>query len=212
MKTINVKEFQDISKNASYIIGLDEVGWGALAGPCVVCGIRAPKNWSLAGLNDSKKMTSLQRETVKEKIVNEINSGVITCFIAEKSNIEMDKLGPGPTLNSLYVESINSLYKNNDLIVLDGTLSLKDQKINNYNIVNIIKADQHVATVKAASIVAKVYRDSFMKSIAYKYPNFDFDSNFGYYSDSHIFAIEKYGLTDLHRRSYKIKKLSHLYT
>jgi len=211
MKTINIKEFEAILKNIVNVIGLDEVGWGALAGPCVVCGVRGPKNWTLKGLNDSKKMSPRQREDVQIKILDEIKKGNINYSISEKSNIEMDELNPGPALNSLYVETISKLYTDKDLIVLDGTLSIKDELINKYHIVNMIKADQNVATVKAASILAKVYRDSLMKSIAYKYPEFNFDSNFGYYSSNHIEAIEKYGLTDLHRKSYKVKKLSHLY-
>jgi hypothetical protein len=64
---------------------------------------------------------------------------------------------------------------------------------------------------KAASIIAKFYRDSLMINYSKNYPNFNFDKNFGYYSEDHVKIIEKYGFSDLHRKSYKIKKLAHLY-
>jgi ribonuclease HII len=211
MNLIEKKDLSKISNQGDIILGLDEVGWGALAGPCVVCGVKANKDWDLKGLNDSKKMTFLQRKEMSAKLMDLAKNNIISFFIAERSNKEMDAAGPGPALNSLYVEVIDKMYKPNDIIILDGTLKINSDKINKYNIFNMIKADQSVSTVKAASIIAKFYRDSLMINYSKNYPNFNFDKNFGYYSEDHVKIIEKYGFSDLHRKSYKIKKLAHLY-
>jgi ribonuclease HII len=180
----------------NYEIGADEVGYGSLAGPLVICGVKAYSSWNLDGLNDSKKLSVKKRLNMRELILKE----KITHHIAERSNKFIDENGISFALHDCYNEIFDSLYESGSRIIVDG--NLKFDKAKEYNIVSIVKADSKVPTVMAASILAKTYRDDKMKELDKYYPEYNFKDNVGYGSKFHLEAIKTYGPSDLHRMSY----------
>lgn len=193
-------------------IGADEVGYGCLAGPLVVCAVRAPKDWSLAGLNDSKKLSQKQREGMRDKLNPLIKKGDILFHIAERSNLEIDTHGVAAMLKSAYVECFTSFVgAKESLIIIDGILKFDNLGVDDYNIVSLIKADTLVPSVMAASILAKTYRDDKMRAFHEQYPQYNWQSNVGYGAPVHLKAMREHGLSPLHRRSYKVKTMLDLY-
>lgn len=186
-----------------FIIGCDEVGYGSWAGPLVVVGVRAPRDWALDGLNDSKKLTPKKREVMSAKLEKLIASGDLAWALAERANTVIDKIGLGVALKDCYYEVFKRLYNDESLIISDGNLKFDDPETNAYDKVSVIKADTLFPQVMAASILAKVYRDTKMKMLHKQHPNYGWDHNAGYRSDDHVAGLEKYGPCPLHRFSYK---------
>jgi ribonuclease HII len=183
-------------------IGCDEVGYGCLAGPLVVVGVRAPKDWALDGLNDSKKLSAKRREAMREKLNKLIGEGAIAWHLAERSNTEIDKVGVAVALKDAYVECFKALYQDDCLIISDGILKFDNLGVDAYDKVSVIKADTKYPAVMAASILAKTYRDEKMHQLHHTYPNYGWDHNVGYGSKDHLVAIDKHGPCPLHRFSY----------
>lgn len=184
------------------IVGCDEVGYGCLAGPLVVVGVRAPKDWGLEGLNDSKKLSAKRREAMTAKLEKLIVSEEISWALAERSNTVIDKFGVAVALKDAYVEVFHQLYHQDSLIISDGILKFDGLGVDAYDMVSIIKADTKIPAVMAASILAKVYRDGKMKLLHKTYPMYGWDHNVGYGAKVHLDAIDKYGPCPLHRFSY----------
>lgn len=180
------------------IIGADEVGYGSWAGPLVVCAVKAPVGWSLDGLDDSKKLSAKKRG---EALLSLMKETVIQFSIVEKSNELIDQKGLGVCLKEAYVEVITELLGPEDQAIIDGTvkLSLGSQ------VTSLIKADQKIPAVMAASIIAKEYRDDLMHKLHIKHPEYNWLKNVGYGTADHKAAIKKHGMSELHRHSYKIK-------
>jgi ribonuclease HII len=193
--------------NDSFIVGCDECGTGSWAGPLVVVAVRAPKDWSLGGLNDSKKLSAKKREAMSVKLEKLIADGEISWALAERSNTVIDTIGLGVALKSAYVETFQQLYQAETLIIVDGNLKFDGLVPDDYNLTSIVKADTTVPQVMAASILAKVYRDSKMKILHKLHPEYGWDSNVGYGAKAHFNALKQYGYSPLHRMSYKIKGL-----
>jgi len=194
-----------------FIIGCDEVGYGAWAGPLVVVGIRAPREWAIEGLNDSKKLSAKKRETMSGKLERLIISGDITWGMAERSNAIIDQMGLGVALKDAYVEIFQQLYRDDCLIISDGNLKFDNPVVDAYDKVSEPKADGKYAQVMAASIIAKHYRDSKMHLLHKQFPMYGWDHNVGYYSDDHMDGLKQHGPCRLHRHSYApIKKLLNL--
>ena len=178
------------------LCGIDEAGRGPFAGPLVVAGVVLNKK--IDGLNDSKKLTAKKREQLFEKIVK--NSRYHIVF---KTNQDIDNDG----LSKCIKDSIKEIQQNidTDKYLMDGNTTFGLA-----NLDCLIKADQTIPEVSAGSILAKVSRDRFMCKIAEKYPLYSFEKHKGYGTKLHTEAIIKYGFTDLHRRTFKIKKLEGL--
>lgn len=191
-----------VSSDKPFIIGADEVGYGCLAGPLVVCGVRAPRNWSLAGLNDSKKLSEKRRLVMGDKLSDLISKNEITFWLAERSNVQIDKTGVAFALKDAYVEVFHKLYQEDSLIISDGILKFDNLGVDTYDKVSIIKADTKIPAVMAASIIAKNYRDGKMKIFHPLHPQYGWNSNVGYGSKDHLEAIAKHGPCALHRFSY----------
>lgn len=202
---IDIKDFPTFVSEKKFVIGCDEVGYGCWAGPLVVCGVRAPKDWNLVGLNDSKKLSASKREVLQAELLNLADKKIINYCVVEKSNIEIDKVGVGVALKQSYVEIFKSLYTPEALIVLDGILKFDGMGVDAFDQVSIIKADGHIPAVMAASILAKTYRDGLMKKYHIDFPQYDWENNVGYGVAMHLAAIKEHGFSPLHRRSYKIK-------
>jgi len=187
------------------IIGCDEVGYGCGAGPLYVCGVRAPIDWKIDGLNDSKKLSPTKREKVFAKLILESKISNFTWFISIKTNQQIDQYGLGVMLKEAYNDVINKLYSENCNVIMDGTIKLNNSSIPQEKMQSIIKADTKIPSVMAASIIAKVSRDSLMNDLDKIHPNYNWKNNKGYLTGDHLDAIRKFGLSDLHRKSYKIK-------
>lgn len=185
-----------------FIVGADEVGYGCLAGPLVVCGVRSPKDWWLDGLNDSKKLSEKKRLAMGEKLSKAVSNNEITFHLTERSSQTIDKLGVAVALKGCFVEIFHKLYQENSLIITDGILKFDNLGVDMYDKVSMIKADSKIAAVMAASIIAKNYRDNLMKTYHIAYPQYDWHSNVGYGSKKHLGAIKEYGPCPFHRFSY----------
>jgi ribonuclease HII len=189
-----------------YIIGADEVGYGSLAGPLVVAAVRAPLDWQLDGLDDSKKLKKSSEKKLyemRDKLLKLVEDGTITWHMAERSNVQIDKWGVAKALKDAYVECFHKLYQDDSRIITDGILKFDGFGVDDYDKMSLIKADAQVPHCMAASILAKTYRDKLMKEVHHpKYPQYGWDGNVGYWHKDHVAAIEKLGPTPLHRWSY----------
>lgn len=192
-----------------FIIGCDEVGYGPIAGPLVVVGVKAPKDWTLPGLNDSKKLTPKKREKMFGPIMQRVKEQQISYHLVERSNVQIDKEGIWPVLKGAYVEIFHTLYSEDSLIIIDGNLKFDKLGVDAYDKVSLVKADGKIPAVMAASVIAKVWRDDKMHTLHHQYPVYGWNSNVGYPAKAHLDGIRKYGYTPLHRMSYKVKSLQH---
>lgn len=183
-----------------YIIGCDEVGTGSGVACLVVCGVKAAQSWNLTGLNDSKKLSPKKRNYIRDQLYEQANNKIIEFYISEQSNEIIDQLGLATALKNAYIDVFNILYDDNSSIIVDGNLKFDLDM----NITSIVKADSKIPTVMAASIIAKTYRDRLMQYLHEQYPVYGWDKNVGYLTSEHKAAIKKYGLSPLHRKSYKI--------
>lgn len=198
---MSLQKIQD--SNKTFIVGADEVGYGSLAGPLVVVGVRAPKDWAIAGLKDSKKLSEKRRLVLGAELNKLVSRLEIEMYYAERSNDFIDKVGVAVALKSAYVETFLALNPNHDaLVVVDGILNFKGLGVDDHDLVSIIKADNQVPSVMAASILAKNNRDKYMKALHSNFPLYGWDHNVGYGSRDHLEAIQKYGPCKMHRFSY----------
>ncbi len=184
----------------NYICGLDEVGRGCFAGPVVAGAVIFPKNSSLIdGIADSKQLLSKARENLSEII----KSQALAWSIAEVSVNVINKVGIGKATQMAFRKAVKSLEKKADYILIDAfyinRLSRKRQKA-------IKKGDMICASISAASIIAKVYRDKLMKTLHKKYPQYGFAKHKGYGTKLHQEALKKYGLSRIHRKSFNLQK------
>ena len=195
-----VKSMYDFDRGfgVKYVAGVDEVGRGPLAGPIVACAVMLDLETLdedlILGLNDSKKISEKKREELAEIIKEKA-----LCYsISACSNKEIDEIGIGVANNLVFLNSCNSLDKKPDLVLSDGYL-VKNIQINNKS---VIKGDTKSASIAAASIVAKVYRDNLMKEYSKDYPNYYFEENAGYGTGKHVEAIREVGPCEIHRLSF----------
>lgn len=207
MSQIQYTELGNRLDNKINIVGVDECGYGSLAGSLVVVGVRAAKDWALAGLNDSKKLSAKKREAMLLPLMKLVKNKEISYHLAERSNEYIDKVGVAIALKEAYVECFHALYQTDSLIISDGILKFDNLGVDDYDKLSIIKADTKYPAVMAASIIAKTYRDDKMHTLHFTYPNYGWDHNVGYPSSLHIEAIQKFGYSPLHRLSYKVRKL-----
>ncbi len=193
-----------LSKAIKFVVGIDEVGRGPLAGPVAVCAFKMPINFrtnKFGKLKDSKKLTEDKREEIFEKLKEVKNRGVVDYFVSYESAQKIDNIGISKAIKNCLEKSLNKLKlePNSCLILLDG--GLKAPEIYKYQ-KTIIKGDEKERSIAFASIVAKVSRDSLMYKFSKKYPKYFFDLHKGYGTKKHCEAIVKNGLSSLHRKSF----------
>ncbi|MEI6022467.1 MAG: ribonuclease HII [bacterium] len=194
------------SKTPQYIVGIDEVGRGPLAGPVTLCAVVCSAEFykKLAryeGLTDSKKLTEKNREhwyTLAKLMKAE---GLISFVVVSKSNTHIDRYGISASIKTAVVACLEKLEIDplHTKVLLDGSLHAPAIYINQET---IIKGDQKEKIISLASIIAKVTRDRYMVKIAKKYPVYGFDIHKGYGTKIHRDAIKKHGMSDLHRKSF----------
>ena len=185
--------------NSNFEAGVDEAGRGSLAGPLTAAAVILPKDYENDALDDSKKLSEKKRFQLKSIIEKDsIDFAVffISPFIIDKINI----------LNSTFKAmhgALNNLKTIPSFIVVDGN---KFKKFKNINHKCVVKGDAKYQNIAAASILAKTYRDSYMIDQHNRFPVFGWDKNKGYGTEFHITNIKKYGISELHRKSFVIKK------
>ncbi len=183
-----------LNEGYKYICGVDEVGRGPLAGPVVCAAVIMPLDKLVEGVDDSKKIGKKKREIIAEKILD----CAVACRICRVEREIIDEINILQATRLCMKNAVEGLSVKPDFVLTDGNMTL-DISVPQ---TSIIKGDAKSYTIGAASIVAKVYRDNIMKEYAALYPQYGFETNAGYGSRAHIEAIEKYGLTPIHRRSF----------
>ena len=195
------------------ILGIDEVGRGPLAGPLVVGAVILPetlkesldesvprKNWILE-LKDSKKLSAKKREKLSEIIWREATVGLGWVGPAELDVLGMTKALKLATRRA--VEEIQRAGKAFSQIVIDGKINfLAETRLEDF-VTTVVKADDLIKEVSAASIVAKVARDEYMKKLGERFPQYGFEKHMGYGTKQHREAIVRYGICPEHRRSFE---------
>lgn len=183
-----------------YVIGVDEVGYGAWAGPVVVCAAMVDVGWSHPEVTDSKNV----KESVRERLVKEVLKppAVRAYSIMEYSNVDIDRMGLAKARDTLVVAAVKYCLQKDPtaMVVMDGNQLPKGLP---ERAICFPKADTLVPAVSAASILAKVYRDNLMRRLHEEHPWYDFGSNVGYGTEMHEQGIREHGLCPLHRRSYR---------
>ena len=181
-------------KKFKIVAGVDEVGRGCLAGPVVSAAVILKKGVQIKNLKDSKKLTFEQRIEVSKDIKKNsfFSMGVASVKEIEKLNILQASL-------LSMKRAILSLSRKPDLILVDGIFA--PQVFNKCK--TVIKGDEKIKCISAASILAKVYRDKIMIKMSKKYKNYSWNKNFGYGTKQHILGLKKYGLTTMHRKNFK---------
>ena len=179
------------------LCGIDEAGRGPLAGPVCVAGVifkeQAYLQKEFSRLNDSKKITQKIRESLFEFIKDNAHYHIVM-----KSNKQIDSFGITYCIKEAIIEILEHL--DADRYLMDGNSSFGINALE-----HLIKADTMIKEVSAASILAKVTRDAYMDRIDHLYPRYLFAQHKGYGTQLHRDLIKKYGKSELHRLTYKIK-------
>ena len=197
-RTEAMKEFEYKYSEYEYICGIDEVGRGPLAGPVMAAAVILPKDTEILYLNDSKKLSEKKREELYDIIMEKALA--VGVGIAEKDVIDDINI-----LNATYVamrDAISKLKIKPDLLLVDA-VHIPETDIKQ---VGIVKGDARSISIAAASIIAKVTRDRLMCELDKKYPGYDFASNKGYGTATHINALKTIGPCEIHRKTF-IKNL-----
>ena len=176
-------------------VGIDEVGRGCWAGPLVACAIVLQK--PIAGLKDSKKLSARQREMLAVKIRD--NALAIGFGWVKPEAIDIS--GISHAVKSAMQQALEAITIDYHEVIIDGNINyLSDNK----KVRSVIKADDSIPAVSAASIMAKVARDEYMATVAHKqFPAYGFERHVGYGTKFHHEMLRLHGVTPLHRKSYK---------
>ena len=182
-----------------FICGSDEVGYGSWAGPLVVCAAIVARDWVPPALvRDSKQLTPARRESAFESIV-----GTVVHHLVAVEVEEIDRRGVGTVIIEAHLKALLGAIEAHKALGLGGkVLTIVDGSLPIHGATCLPKADALVPAVSAASIIAKVTRDRHMKQMDVKYPGYSFASNSGYGTQDHREALDRLGVTPIHRKSY----------
>lgn len=177
--------------------GCDEAGRGCLAGSVFAAAVILPADFYHPLLNDSKKVTEANRYKLREVIEKE----AIAFAVAEVSSKEIDEIN---ILNASFLamhKAVDKLIQRPEMLLIDGNRFKTYQDIPHHC---IIKGDGKYASIAAASVLAKTYRDDYMKQLHEQLPHYGWLNNKGYGTESHREAIEKHGASEHHRHSFQL--------
>lgn len=183
----------EYKRRHAVLAGVDEAGRGPLAGPVVASAVILPEAYNLPGLNDSKKLTPQKRDKLYELI-----SAVAIIGIGVVGEKEIDTLNIYQATRRAMTEAVKALSKAPVFLLIDGNMTLDlpiEQKA-------VVRGDQKSASVAAASIMAKVYRDRWMKTLDEKHPGYFFEKHKGYGTRLHLERLRELGPSPVHRRSF----------
>ncbi len=177
--------------------GCDEAGRGCLAGPVFAAAVILPQDFSNDLLNDSKQLTEKQRYMLRPIIEKEALAWAVGVVSAE----EIDRINILAASFLAMHRAVDDLKIRPEHLLIDGN---RFKPYGNVPFTTIVKGDGKMASIAAASILAKTYRDDFMNKIAVEYPQYDWLSNKGYPTVKHRNAIKEYGITPYHRKSFNL--------
>lgn len=179
--------------------GCDEAGRGCLAGPVVAAAVILPDSFENEILNDSKKLSEKKRYKLRRIIEKE----ALAWAIGEVDNVEIDKIN---ILNASFLamhRAIDKLSVAPEYLIIDGN---RFNKYRDLPYETIVKGDSKYMSIAAASILAKTYRDDLMIKLSLEYPDYHWDKNKAYGTKLHVKAIEEFGYSPYHRKSFVLKK------
>jgi ribonuclease HII len=176
------------------IVGIDEVGRGCWAGPVTAAAVILDKR--INGLKDSKLLTKAQREALSLKI----HEKALAVGIGWADVSIVNEQGLTAAIRIAMQMALDEIRIDYDQVIIDGNYNFL---AGNAKVQAIIKADNSVKAVTAASIVAKVARDNYMAKIAVKYPNYGFENHVGYGTSQHRASLKLHGISEIHRVTYK---------
>ena len=182
-----------------FVAGVDEVGRGPLAGPvvcaAVILSLEAARR--IPGIDDSKKLSPKKREQLAALIRERARAWAV----AEVSNEVIDEINILQATRLCMKRAVEALEPRADVVLVDGNMTLDialPQRA-------FVKGDARIASIGAASILAKVHRDALMRAFAERYPEYGFGRNMGYGTAAHIAAIREVGICPIHRRPFVTK-------
>jgi ribonuclease HII len=189
--------YESDARRAGYsvIAGIDEAGRGPLAGPVIAAAVILPENVGLEGIRDSKQMTPRAREVA----FSLIEERAISVSMAVVSPREIDQINILQATRKAMKQAVLHLDPQPDFLLIDGIDHIElpiQQRC-------IVKGDKQCLSIAAASVLAKVYRDSMMCSYHDLYPQFGFSSNKGYGTRAHLAAITRFGPCSIHRFTFR---------
>lgn len=182
----------------NFIAGVDEAGRGPLAGPVYAAAVILPSGCIIEGLNDSKKLSEKKREKLYDIIIDK----AVSYSVQSVCEAVIDEVN---ILNAVFIamnKAVQSLNPPPDYVLVDGN-RIKDMK---FPCETVVKGDSKSVNIAAASILAKVSRDRYIKEISDKYPEYNFAKHKGYGTKEHIEVLKKLGPCEIHRKSF-LKKI-----
>ena len=192
----NMNEFDNNCRMKGFknIAGVDEAGRGPLAGPVYAAAVILPEGVYIEGINDSKKLSEKKREA----LFDEICEKAAAYSICSVDNYVIDDIN---ILNATYKAmngAVDGLSIKPDYVLIDGN-RIQGMEIEHET---VVKGDSKSVSIAAASILAKVSRDRYMKEMAKRYPGYSFEKHKGYGTKAHYEAIEKQGICEIHRKTF----------
>lgn len=180
--------------------GCDEAGRGPLAGPVFAAAVILPKDFHHPFLNDSKQMTEKARENLRPIIERE----AVAWAVEEVSAGEIDAINILNASITGMQRAVRKLSVKPEFLLIDGN---KFKPFDGYEYQCVVKGDAKFTSIAAASVLAKTYRDEYMRRLAQEYPQYGWERNMGYPTKEHIAAIIEHGYTAHHRKSFHLKQL-----
>lgn len=195
LKAQEMKKYERLAYAQGYkaIAGIDEVGRGPLAGPVVAAAVILPKDEVILGLNDSKQLSEKKRE----QLYDEIQEKALAIGIGVVDNQQIDQINIYQASKEAMKKALSQLAVEPDYLLIDA-MSLEVPIAQE----GIIKGDAKSASIAAASIVAKVYRDRLMQAYDQKYPGYGFAKNAGYGTKEHLAGLQTLGIIPIHRLTF----------
>jgi ribonuclease HII len=188
-----------LTGGARVLAGVDEAGRGALAGPVVAAAVIMPPSSGLVGVRDSKRIGEREREELFPAIVEKslaVGIGFSNPDFIDRHNILVATL-------AAMSAAIRNLKIQPEVVIVDG----RDAPAASCRVIPVIGGDRFSFSIAAASIVAKVARDRWMRKLHRKHPMYNFLKNKGYGTQEHVEAIQTYGMLSTHRKSYRVKNI-----
>lgn len=182
------------AQGAEVVVGLDEVGRGAWAGPLSIGAAVLPRDRRVNGVRDSKQLSERRREELFDRLTD----WCVTWSVGHASHQECDRLGMSDAQRLAARRALDGLGVTPDAVLMDG----KWDFVGRGNSRTIVKGDASCLSIATASILAKVTRDRMMRAAAEDHPGFYFELNKGYPCPRHQIALRGYGPTAIHRRSW----------
>lgn len=179
--------------------GCDEAGRGPLAGPVFAAAVILPEDFHHPLLNDSKQMSEKNRDLLRPIIERE----AIAWAVEQVSAEEIDSLNILWASVTGMQRAVKRLDPRPDFLLIDGN---KFRPFDGFAYKTVVKGDATYASIAAASVLAKTYRDEYMRKLAQEYPQYGWERNMGYPTREHIDAIKEFGFTKHHRKSFHLKE------